>query len=320
MNGWFPIRVYWQDGRAMVDWCRLGELRFDDPFFEGTVHRAMRHPFNDAFRLQTPLDVLGRAEDERPGMRPAGLIFHMSRCGSTLVGRMLGALPGSLVISEPSPVDHVLRATMFDPQVTDDQRALWLRWIVGALGQRWHGDEQRYFLKLDAWHTLDLPLIERAFPGVPWVFLYRDPVEVLVSHDRQMSWMMAAANGPHLLGLPVVEAFRVPREEYAARVLARICEAVVRHRADPRRLVNYRLLPGAALDRIPALFGLELSDDEREAMRGAAAHDAKYPTRRFEPDASSKQREAAPVTRDAAQRWLTPVYEQLETLARAAWA
>jgi hypothetical protein len=315
VNGWFPVRVYWHDGRAMVDWCRLGELRFEDPFFDGTVQRALRHPFNLALRLQTPLDVLGREENEQPGMRPAGLIFHMSRCGSTLVGRMLGALPGSLVISEASPIDHVLRARTHDPQVTDEQRVLWLRRIVGALGQRWHGEEQRYFLKLDAWHTLDLPLIERAFPGVPWVFLYRDPVEVLVSHAKQISWMMAAANGPDLLGVPVPDAFRIPREEYTARVLARICEAVEGHGAAPRRLINYRDLPGAALDRIPAVFGLDLSDPERDAMRAAGDYDAKQPTRRFEPDAMAKQREATPAIRDTAQRWLASVYERLEAMA-----
>lgn len=299
----------------MVDWCRLGELRFEDPFFDETVQRALRHPFNLALRLQTPLDVLGREENERPGMRPTGLIFHMSRCGSTLVGRMFGALPGSLVISEASPIDHVLRARTHDPQVTDEQRVLWLRWIVGALGQRWHGKEKRYFLKLDAWHTFDLPLIERAFPGVPWVFLYRDPVEVLVSQAKQISWMMAAANGPHLLGVPVPEAFQIPREEYTARVLARICEAVEGHGATPRHLINYRDLPGAALDRIPAVFGLDLSNPERDAMRAAGDYDAKQPTRRFEPDAMAKQREATPAIREAARRWLAPVYERLEAMA-----
>ena len=30
--------------------------------------------------------------------------------------------------------------------------------------------------------VLDLPLIYRAFPDVPWVFVYRQPVEVLASH------------------------------------------------------------------------------------------------------------------------------------------
>ena len=52
--------------------------------------------------------------------------------------------------------------------------------MVSALAQPRRG-EQALFVKLDSWHTLALPLFRRAFPSVPWVFLYRDPVEVPVS-------------------------------------------------------------------------------------------------------------------------------------------
>ena len=47
-----------------------------------------------------------------------------------------------------------------------------------------------YFVKFDSWNTLDLALIRRAFPDVPWIFLYRDPVEVIVSHMRQRGSQM----------------------------------------------------------------------------------------------------------------------------------
>ena len=57
--------------------------------------------------------------------------------------------------------------------------------MVAAFGRRRGGRERHYFIKLDSWHTLALPLFRRAFPSVPWVFLYRDPVEVLVSQMRQ---------------------------------------------------------------------------------------------------------------------------------------
>jgi hypothetical protein len=50
-------------------------------------------------------------------------------------------------------------------------------------------------------------------------------------------------------------------------------------------------------------------------MRAAGEYDAKQPTRRFHPDAIAKQREATPAIRDAAQRWLAPVYERLEAMA-----
>ena len=62
-----------------------------------------------------------------------------------------------------------------------EQRIEWLRGVVSALGQPRLGTEKHLFIKFDAWKVLDLPLIRRAFPAVPWIFLYRDPVEVLTS-------------------------------------------------------------------------------------------------------------------------------------------
>jgi hypothetical protein len=303
--GWIPVAV---DTNApagpVVEWCRFGETRFAEPFFEQTVRRARARPFNLAFRPRTAL------EEETPGPLPAGLIFHLSRCGSTLVGRMLAALPETVVLSEPPPVDHVMRA-----RAGEEARARWLRALVAAFT---HGSgARRLFIKLDAWHALELPLFARAFPDVPWIFLYRDPLEVLVSHARQMSWMMAAANAPDLLGVSVPDAMRIPRAEYHARVLARICEHAVRH-AGGERFVSYAQLPDAALTRIPALFGLAPSDAERAAMRAVATYHAKLPQARFVPDAAEKQDAADPEVRAAAERWLMPLYARLEAARRSA--
>src|SRR6185437_13560164 len=95
---WVPAQVRWTAAGPVVDWCHLGDLRFIAPFFEQTIDDAMAHPFNLLFARSTPLADIAHHE---PELRPAGLIFHMSRCGSTLVSRMLAALPRNVVLSEP---------------------------------------------------------------------------------------------------------------------------------------------------------------------------------------------------------------------------
>src|SRR5439155_24789392 len=134
---------------------------------------------------QTPIEVLAELQAAEPGIPPTGFIFHMSRCGSTLISQMLAALPQNVVVSEAGPVDAVLRARFQAPDLPEREQIGWLQGIVSALGRRRTGEESHFFVKLDAWHTLDLPLIQRAFPDVPWLFLYRNPVEVMVSHARQ---------------------------------------------------------------------------------------------------------------------------------------
>lgn len=308
--GWFPIRVYANGSQTMVDWCRLGDERFEHAFFGQTVSLCLRHPFNLAFRKQTPIAALGEREATDPGLEPSGSIFHLSRSGSTLVSRMFGALESNLVMSEPNPVDAVLRAPL--PGADDETRVRWLRWLIGALGRRWGGNERRYFIKYDPWAVRYLPLFARAFPGVPWIFLYRDPVEVLVSQQRELSYIMLPIGAPSFFGIDLPSALLIPPLEYQSRVLARLCQAALDSGVGPERLVNYSELPSAVWTRIAPLFGFEPSDAEIERMRNAASVDAKEPTQRFQPDAAAKQREAGAAIREAADRWVTPLYEELE--------
>ena len=96
-----------------MHWCYLGEDRFVAPFFEQTISRHSRTPFNLPFPHVTPLAALAELQAADPGLPPTGFIFHMSRCGSTLVAQMLAALPQNIVISEAGPVDAVLHANWY---------------------------------------------------------------------------------------------------------------------------------------------------------------------------------------------------------------
>ncbi len=182
--GWLPVAASWRDGTLWTDWSHFGERPLREPFFDDEILNCLRRPFNRLFRYGMPITRLPDWLDANRHLQPDGFIFHMSRCGSTLVSQMLGALPDSIVISEAGPIDAVVDSGQHRPDLSDEERALWLRWMVCAFGQTRRGGERRFVLKLDAWHTLDLQLFRRAFPTVPWIFLYRDPVEVLVSQLR----------------------------------------------------------------------------------------------------------------------------------------
>jgi hypothetical protein len=307
--GWFPIRVYGEGSQTMVDWCRLGEERFDDPFFAQTVGRCLRRPFNLAFRKQTPIEALEECEAAEPGLEPSGFIFHLSRCGSTLLGRMLGALDASLVMSEPHPVDTVLRAPL--PGADEETRLNWFGSLVRTLGRRWRGDERRYFIKFDTWTVQQLPAVRRAFPNVPWIFLYRDPVEVLVSHEREQSYLMLPVSAPAFFGMDLVTAATMPPLEYRALILSKTLGAASEH-VSPEQLINYTELPAAAWERVAPLFGCQPSDAEIERMRAVAGIDVKRPEKAFAPDGAGKQREAPVEMRAAVDRWVTPLYRELE--------
>ena len=163
-QGWIPIRVFWRGAEPMVDWCLLGRRRFTDPFFETTILRHLDHPFHHAFRRQTPIEALAGWSEKSPGIRPSGFIFHESRCGSTVICRMLAALEQNVVLAEPIPADSILRAHFRRPEIPTEQRIAWFRWMISALGQRRGGEERHLFVKFDAWNIAELPVIRQAFP------------------------------------------------------------------------------------------------------------------------------------------------------------
>src|SRR6266508_522892 len=318
LEGWVPARFYWREGRPMVDWCYLGRQRFEAAFFEQTIGKCMTRPFNLLFRQHTPIEVLGEWHRVRPGIKPTGFVFHMSRSGSTLVSKMLAALPAHVVMSEARPIDATLRAHFNSTEATDDRRIAWLRWMVSALAQHWVGGEQHFFIKFDAWNTLDLPLIRQAFPDVPWIFVYRDPVEVMVSQfSNRGAHMIPGVLPPGLFGMDPQTAGSISPEEYCARVLATICKAALQYHQAGEQLVNYRQLPEIVWNRTLEFFGLHCSEIEIEALRVVARRDAKNQYATFQNDSDRKRQKASGAVREAADKWLYPIYEELEAARQA---
>ena len=227
-----------------------------------------------------------------PGLPPRGFIFHGSRCGSTLVTQMLAALPENVVVSEASPVDTILRAHLRDPGITEEQTVLWLRGMLNALGQRRRAEEKSLFVKFDSWHVFLLPLIQRAFPTVPWIFVYREPVEVLMSHSRQMGGqMIPSVLEPALFGWDAEAVSRMSLGEYGGRVLAAMGQAALAQaRAGKGRLVNYRDLPGVVWPSLMRYWGLDCPGQIPEAMGRVPRFNAKNSQMPFVDDSDAKNR------------------------------
>jgi len=318
-EGWLPAWAGWRDGALQVEWCHFGAEPLRDPFFQDSVTRAMRRPVNQLLRHRTPIEALGRRRARFPGLRPRGFVFHTSRCGSTLVAQMLAAIRGSVVLSEAPPLDAALGTRdAAGVAVPDVQRAEWLRWMLAALSQPRVPGDRDVFVKFDAWHSVHLPLIRRTFPDVPWVFLYRDPREVLASQLRQAGGFLVPGVLDRVGGPRVAEA--QPGDTVGTRIaslLQETCEAARAALPGGRGLlVNYSELPAAFTGVIAAHFGLDLDGDDRAAVAECARHDAKSPGLPYErrSDAVTGDDSNAVATIDTL---VLPVYRELERLRLA---
>ncbi|MGK5039427.1 sulfotransferase [Janthinobacterium sp. GB1R12] len=305
MRHWFPVYAERdaQTGDISVCWRDLGQRRFTDAFFVNTL--KCQQPDERRY-CRTPTSALASIDD---CLAPDAFIFHVSRCGSTLLSQLLASLPQCIVMSEPSIVDSLLRLHHdgADPAAS---LAL-LRQAILALGQRRSGDETHFVVKFDCWHIHSLDLLRQAFPGTPCLFVYREPLAVLASHQRQRGpQMVPGMLHPAQLPLPARRLAHGDLDGYAGLVLASLFDAARPHAAAGQlKLVNYSQLPDILFSDLLPRFGIAPTAAQWQAMRARGGVHAKYGTA-YHGDAPVSA--AHGLAAIAAQ--LQPAYQALEAL------
>lgn len=312
---WIPLYLDGGVAAPSVNWAYVGRERFTEPFFWDTAMRLARQPFNQLFRPRSTMAELVARAEALPGLPLTGLVFHTSRCGSTLAARALASLPDSVVLSEPGPLDALLRILHADRAPALPERLAWLRALVAALGQPRRAGDRRLFIKLDSWHMGWFPLLRAAFPETPWLFIHRDPLAVLASQQRQTGLTALPGHVPEslLCGSPEELSPQTPVHQ-GTRVVRMILLAAAQALAEDHRglAIDYRDLPDALWTTMAAHFGLALGAGERDAMRAVCGQDSKRPGQSFEADAGAGRARAGDDLGALAERWLMEPYRALE--------
>lgn len=302
---WLPVAVTGTADAPYVEWLHFAGEALDRPFYEDSVRRARALPFNRLMRCVTPLAALA-AFDAAP--LPDGLIFHMSRCGSTLVAQMLASLPGSIVVSEPPPLDNVIQLA-----ARGDVPSAAIRHMAAALTRDRGGSGARHrFIKLDSWHALALPMLRGLFVDTPWVFLHRDPVEVLVSQQRMPGFHAVP-------GLIPLDAFGIAappgigHDAHLGWLLGQICDAAADGLANGGGIaIDYRTLPDAVAQRLLPHFGVKPDAAAQAALAAAGQRNSKVPDAHFAPDTAAKQQQASPELRALATQHIASACARLQ--------
>ena len=318
--GWLPIRLFVKDETVWVDWCYRGDASLRAPFFQDDAQRLVSLPFNMAFRRYSPIaELVTWARRSAGKLRVAPLkafVAHVSRCGSTLVSQMLAHQMTHVVMSEPPMLDVLINIRYRLPQVSREQQIEWLRALVYALGQT-PQQERHLVIKLDAWHIIEHELLTAAFANVPWIFLYRDPVEVAASQLSQRASYMVPGMVSAISRLVDAQAsVHVPAERHIAAVLGKFFAAGARVCEEGGALaVNYRSLPTALWTTLGDALGVAGDAASVASLQTEAGRNAKRPRETFTPDAARKQSAASAALREAVLASCSASYERLQTLA-----
>lgn len=318
-SGWRPIRIYIAKGRVMVDWARLMDTPLLEPFFQHGVQSQLKLPFHLAFRRQTPLEDLLAWHEASAGLSPTLVIFHVTRCGSTLITQALGQSPHHLQLSEPAPVDFLLREALPSGLLDEAQAVRALRAWASAWAQRCDSASptlQSCSIKLDAWNTDKAALVAQAWPEARWVFLAREPLSVLVSQMRERAFFLVPGTlGACLDGLGIHELAAMPADLFCARVLGDIYAAMAREFVPERTLLlDHAELPAAIEAQVLPHMRWHASAQDRARIRERCAMHGKHPHQAYLPDTETKHSMASDHLQSLAERWIMPHYRQLQNL------
>ncbi|MBV6416955.1 MAG: hypothetical protein CMLOHMNK_01573 [Steroidobacteraceae bacterium] len=300
---WLPARAALHPTGLYLQLRDIAVPELHDPFMKETLARSAA----PEEYVQIEMQDLGRAP---PGSGPAGIIFHVARCGSTLVSQLLKLQGGCAVYAEPPPVNEILRP----PQPWPHARMVA---ALRSLGAAFAAHAARpYVLKLTSWNTLHCDLLTEAFPDSPWVLCLRDPVEVCVSLlQRPPGWLLGTDEMSRRFATIVDPQNRSrSNEELVARTYAAFCDSVVRLDPGKGRLVEYAELPGATWGDVAPHFSLPVSEVARDRMAQAATRHAKAPvtsTTPFSGDAATKQAAASAELRRAVDEIARPALARL---------
>lgn len=285
LRGWIPSKLYQVDNELMCRWQWVGEHRFDAPFFDETLQQCMREPQNSGpYRTVTTLDGLVELAQSVPAVSPSGFIFHVSRCGSTLLSQLLTLNDAHIVLSEVPLLDELLRLPERLATVTAVDQERYMRAALCLLGHRRTGNETHLFVKLDSWHIHFYSLLRQLFPTVPMILLYRAPDAVIASHRKQRG--MHAVPGllpPYLVGLKVEEIDWLNFDAYTAQVLSYYYTQFLSiAEVDPNTfLLAYQPDGLALMTSLAHHLGLPVSDVYWQAIQERSGFHAKRPQQVF---------------------------------------
>ena len=148
---WLPARAALHPTGLYLSLREIRPSELQDPFMKETIARI---PARESV-VQVAREDVGKGA---AGTSPAGIVFHVARCGSTLVSQLLKQHVGVVVYARAAPGQR-------DPPAAAQVAASRTRRGPAIARRRVCAPcAQALGLKLTSWNTLFCDLVAEAFP------------------------------------------------------------------------------------------------------------------------------------------------------------
>ncbi|TCN51552.1 sulfotransferase family protein [Flavobacterium circumlabens] len=303
---WIPNKLIEKEGEVYFEWIYLGDKRYLDPFFEETLVKCADHPDNlKRFKVVSSADNLIDWAAQLVSAELKAFVFHVSRCGSTMLAQSLAVSPQNIVIAEAPIIDAIVRSELFD---LDKKRVL-IKAVIALLGQKRFPDEKNLIVKLDSWHIFEAGELRSIFPELPFVLLYRNPAEVLKSHSKLKGMHMIPNLLPSkIFGITNKEIEEIGFHQYSAVVLEKYFQAYFDFQQKDQNVLVYNYKDGMRdiLEKVIDLINDDYYIEEIDQMYERLKKHSKNETNVFSGDSFMNENLAMDLSR------VNHLYEKLE--------
>jgi hypothetical protein len=300
---WLPYR--YQANKKQVYWL-IPTGHATEPFQDETILCYRQQLFNQIIQPCSSLEFVAQQSTNMADVQPAGFIFHLSRCGSTLISGCLSELESTCVFSE-SPL---LTELLLDDGLSLPEQQFFLRSFINLQAAVFPHRPQM-IIKWNAWDIFRWELIGSLYPQVPAIFLVRDPVEILASHQRMPGWHMAG--DMRLAGIHPVFSLSDSNQTLLMRrsqVLAALLAEMNKYQNNPGVLpVDYPSLDAEKIKQICHHFSILPPAESFPKITQRLQFHSKTPGVVFANDSGTKQAIFSVAQKTGIQKELMPLYQ-----------
>lgn len=282
LRHWIPYKLLPTNAQPNCRWLYLADQPLNAPFFGDTQQQCLSHPFDSGARaVESSLDGLIDMAQTVSAVAPSAFIFHVSRCGSTLLSQLLSLNKRHIVLSEVPLLDTLLRLSH---ETGADQPDRAFQATLRLLSHKRTDRETHIFIKTDSWHILAYETIRRLYPTTPFILLYRTPDAVIRSQrNRRGIQAIPGLIPPEFFGFTPDQVAGIDLDVYMAIVLKRYFEVMllVAEKDSNCLLINYQADGMAMLHQ--SIQFLKLTPDEADyaEMEHRCSYHGKYPDQVF---------------------------------------
>lgn len=263
---WIPVKLIEKDNEIYFEWIYLANLKLADPFFDESIAKCKSHAYNSKqFKVVSTVENLIDWSNEFISIELKSLVFHVSRCGSTMLSQSLATSSENIMISEAPIIDQILRSDLFSLE----KKTSLIQAVLKLLGQKRFPEQKHLIIKLDAWHIFKSAYLRSIFTDIPFALLYRNPTEVLKSHQKMMGMHMVPNLLPsQIFGISVKEVHDLSFQQYGGLVLEKYFQGFLDFYEMDQNVVmlNYNEGMRAVVEKFVSFINVQYSNGELEKM------------------------------------------------------